>query len=81
MGSSHTVCLGSDGTAIAVGWDEYGQCNVSNWRDVVAAAAGCAHTVGLRSDGKVVAVGDNAYGQCEVSDWRGIQLPRKQQVG
>ena len=74
-GSNHTIGLKSDGTVAAVGWNEHGQCNVSDWRDIVAIAAGCAHTVGLKSDGTVVAVGDNEYGQCDVSGWRGIQLP------
>jgi len=62
---------------VAVGWNEYGQCNVSDWHDIVAIAAGCAHTIGLKSDGTVVAVGDNEYGQCDVSGWRSIQLPGK----
>ncbi|PFR26920.1 chromosome condensation regulator [Bacillus cereus] len=75
VGSNHTVGLKSDGTVVAVGWNQYGQCNVSDWRDIVAISAGCAHTVGLKSDGTVVAVGDNEYGQCDVSDWRGIRLP------
>jgi hypothetical protein len=60
---------------VAVGWNEYGQCNVGDWGDIVAIAAGCAYTVGIKSDGTVVAVGDNEYGQCDVSSWIGIQLP------
>jgi alpha-tubulin suppressor-like RCC1 family protein len=59
----------------AVGWNEYGQCNVRDWRDIVAVAAGCAHTIGLKSDGTMIAVGDNEYGQCDVSSWANIQLP------
>ncbi len=71
----HTVGLKSDGTVTAAGLNKHGQCEVSDWRDIVAVAAGCAHTLGLRSDGTVAAAGDNDYGQCEVSDWRDIQLP------
>lgn len=74
-GSSHTIGLKADGTVAAVGWNAHGQCNVSDWRDIVAVAAGCAHTVGLKSDGTVVAVGDNEYGQCEVSGLCGVRLP------
>ena len=51
-GTNHTIGLKSDGTVVAVGWNEYGQCNVSDWRDIVAIAAGCAHTVGLKSDAR-----------------------------
>jgi alpha-tubulin suppressor-like RCC1 family protein len=59
----------------AVGRNEYGQCDVSAWCDIVAVAAGNAHTLGLSSDGKVFAAGDNKYGQCDTSEWRGIQPP------
>ena len=67
--------LKSDGTVVAVGDNEYGQCNVYDWSDIVAISAGKYYTVGLKSDGTVVAVGDNEYGQCNVSDWRDIKLP------
>lgn len=66
---------------VAVGCNEYGQCMVGAWRDVVAIAAGCAHTVALTADGTVVAAADNEYGQCDVRDWHGIQLPARAAAG
>ena len=71
-GDGYTVGLKADGTVAAVGKNEYGQCDVSDWRDIVSVSAGSAHTVGLKSDGTVVAVGDKWYGRCDVSDWRDI---------
>ena len=71
----HTVGLRSDGTVVAVGDDEYGQCNVDNWTDIVAISAKRNCTVGLRSDGTVVAVGSDKYGQCNVESWTNIRLP------
>ena len=71
-GTFHTVGLKSDGTVVACGDNEYGQCDVSGWADIVAVAAGSRHTVGLKSDGTVVACGDNAFGQCDVSGWKDI---------
>lgn len=72
-GDEHTVGLRADGTVVAVGnrygYDDYGQCDVSDWTDIVAITAGKYHTVGLRADGTVVAVGDNFNGQCDVSGW------------
>ena len=68
----HTVGLKSDGTVVAAGDNKYGQCDVSDWTDVVAVACGVYHTVGLKSDGTVVAVGDNYYGQCDVSGWTDV---------
>jgi len=61
------VGLKADGTVVAVGDNDYGQCDVGDWMDVTAVAAGYEHTVGLKSDGTMVAVGRNNYGQCNVA--------------
>ena len=71
-GTYHTVGLCSDGTVVAVGSNDYGQCDVSSWTDIIAIAAGDRHTVGLRSDGTVAAAGSNDFGQCNVSSWKNI---------
>ena len=71
-GEDHTVGLKSDGTVVAVGDNDDGQCNVSEWTDIVAISAGSSHTVGLKSDGTVVAVGENDFGKCNVSEWTDI---------
>ena len=42
---------------------------MSQWRDIVAIAAGAAHTVGLCADGGIVATGSNRHGQLEVDAW------------
>lgn len=72
IGEKHIVCLKSDGTVVALGNNDYGQCNVSEWRDIVAVAAGRLHTVGLKADGTVVAVGFNELKQCNVSNWTNV---------
>ena len=33
-GRCHTVGLKSDGTVVAVGNNEFGQCDVGSWRDI-----------------------------------------------
>ena len=77
-GSGHTVGLKSDGTVVAVGYNKYGQCDVSEWTDIVAVSAGTFHTVGLKSDGTVVAKVYKEdklikyFGQCDVSEWTDI---------
>jgi alpha-tubulin suppressor-like RCC1 family protein len=71
-GAGHTVGLKSDGTVVAVGYNEYGCCNVGGWTDITQVAAGFSHTAGVKSDGTVVALGDNYYGQCNVGGWAGI---------
>ena len=71
-GEWHTVGLKADGTVVAVGSNGKGQCDVSNWTDIVAVSAGSWHTVGLKADGTVVAVGYNENGQCDVKDWTDI---------
>ena len=71
-GLLHTVGLKSDGTVVAVGYNTYGQCNVTGWTNITQVAAGYWHTVGLKADGTVVAVGYNADGQCNVGGWTNI---------
>ena len=71
-GSHHTVGVKADGTVVAVGDNQDGQCNVSGWRDIVAISAVSSHTIGLKADGTVVAVGENKDGQCNVNGWRDI---------
>ncbi len=54
-GLSHTVGLCEDGTVVATGADVFGQCQVSEWKDIIAISAGAKFTMGLRNDGTVVA--------------------------
>ena len=71
-GSGHTVGIKSDGTVIANGTNAEGQCDVQEWKNIVAIAAWSGHTVGLKADGTVVAVGNNQYNQCNISHWENI---------
>ena len=73
-GYYHTVGLKSDGTAVAVGHNDYGQCNVGDWTDITQVAAGGYHTVGFKSDGTVVTVGRNDEGQCNVGGYHTVGL-------
>ena len=77
VGHNHTVGLKADGTVVAVGENDKGQCDVSKWTNVVAITAGMDYTVGLKADGTVVATkykDESRYyqGQCDVSNWKDI---------
>ena len=54
----------ANGTVVATGSNQCGQCNVGGWTDIVAIDAGRYHTVGLRADGTIVTTGSDGYGQC-----------------
>lgn len=71
-GGHHSVGLKSEGIVVAVGWNYYGQCNVSSWTGINQIDAGHFHTVGLRTNGSVIAIGWNRWGQCDTSYWTGI---------
>jgi hypothetical protein len=63
------VLIRSDGCAVAVGDNAYGQCDIPPLNEGMTytqISAGGKHTVLIRSDGCAVAVGDNAYGQCNI---------------
>ena len=71
-GGDHTVGLKADGTVVAAGSNNWGQCDVAGLKDIVAISAGGDHTVGLKADGTVVAVGKNNYGKCDVAGLKDI---------
>lgn len=71
-GNSHTVALKNDGTVVATGKNNYGQCDVSGWKDIIAISAGRGHTVGLKSDGTVLAIGYDEGGRLAVDGWTDI---------
>lgn len=56
-GIAHTVILLPNGTVYAYGDNTHGQCDVSDWRDVVSIATDQYQTVGLFSDGTVKMTG------------------------
>ena len=72
-GRRHTVLLRNDGSAVAFGANERGQCDLPEIGDVafglnvkeagrpyakyIAASAGLQHTLLVRDDGEVIAVG------------------------
>ena len=64
--------LKDNGTVLAAGNNRNGQCNVSDWKNIVKIASNGYHTVGLRDDGTVVAVGRNDSHQCDVENWKNI---------
>ena len=72
-GNRHLARVRRDGTVRAEGDDEYGQCDVGAWTDIVSVAVGEVHTVGLRVNGSVTAAGSDAFGQCDVSDWHDVR--------
>lgn len=71
-GYGYTVGVRSDGTCVAKGKRDQGQCDIYDWENIIAVSASYDHTVGLRADGTVVATGRNDYGQCNVQHWGGI---------
>ena len=68
-GRSHTVLLRNDGTVVACGWNEVGQCNIpplDEGMSYTQVSAGSSHTVLLRNDGTVVACSETDFGQCNI---------------
>ncbi len=71
-GQKHIVLLDSNGTVKAYGNNTQGQCDTSEWTDIIAVAAGANFTLGLKADGTLIACGSNASGQCDVSGYTGV---------
>ncbi len=56
-GYEHTVAIQSDGTVVATGKNDRGQCDVSDWTDIVSVYATQGETIGIKSDGTFCATG------------------------
>lgn len=61
-GYDHAVGLKADGTVVATGNNENGQCSTDGWKDIVQVFAGRFHTIGLKADGTVVYCGEPPFG-------------------
>lgn len=90
VGDFHTLALKNDGTVYVAGenvvdWnattqkteridEEYSQCNVNDWSDIVAVSARGANSAGLKADGTVVTAGRlEKYGlKAEIDAWQDI---------
>ena len=59
VSDTHMVGLMEDGTVTAVGENGSGECEVSEWRDIVAVQATSGCTVGKRADGTFVIATNN----------------------
>lgn len=57
VGFEHTVALKADGSVLAVGKNEHGECNVSDWKDVVSIYAAEDQTIGVKSNGQILLAG------------------------
>ena len=69
---THTVAIQKDGTVVAQGNNEDGQCKVDKWTDIVAVDANDGITVALRKDGVVLTAGNSKNGKRNVGSWRNI---------
>jgi hypothetical protein len=66
-GDYHSLGLKTDGSIVAWGYDDEGQCSVpAPNADFIALAAGGHHSLGLKADGSIVAWGSNGSSQCTV---------------
>ena len=66
-GDRHFVGLKADGTVIAVGENNFEQCNVDDWKDIVDISAGYKYTIGLKADGTVMTT---RFPRSDVYLWR-----------
>lgn len=67
----HLVALKSDGTVVALGNNENGQCDVDDWTDIARVNAALGVTIGLKKSGTMIwTVGE--YDLSALKDWKDI---------
>jgi len=53
VGYDHLMVLKADGTVVAIGDNQYRQCDLGSWSDIIAVSAGSGASFGLRRNGTV----------------------------
>jgi hypothetical protein len=67
-GKYHGLAIKSDGSLVAWGSNDYGECNVPQGNNFVAISGGKWHSIALREDGSIVGFGDNTQNQIDVPE-------------
>lgn len=57
---NYIVAVKKDGTVVAAGENDFGQCNVSDWKDIVAVQTEYDYCIGKKADGTFVITTSNA---------------------
>lgn len=70
--ATHVVGLKNDGTVIATGPNEYGECDVDEWEDIVQIATSEHRTIGLTSKGKVLVTGEKFDSDKKIKTWNNV---------
>lgn len=71
-GEFQILGLKTNGTVVAVGENNFGECNVEDWTDIIAVETGAGYSVGLRSNGTLVTAGEGYLGSLDVGEWKDI---------
>lgn len=71
--TEHCVAAKSDGTVVAVGKNDYGQCNVAGWRNVVQVVCDRFGTAALTADGRVLYAGNTLHKQNQCTRWTNVK--------
>lgn len=64
VSKDHVVMLRTDGTVVAAGNNDSGQCNVGDWKNIVAVYADDSVTYGIKEDGSIAVAGRVVF------DWK-----------
>lgn len=65
--------LKSDGSVVAAGDNDNGQCNVEQWQDITRISAGNGISVGLKADGSAICAGFSDYDLSCVEQWEKLK--------
>ena len=65
-GSLTIVCVRDDGTVVAAGSNDFGKCEVYDWKDIVSVSVSSVCTLGLKSDGTVIVAGLKGFGDADL---------------
>lgn len=60
-GSYHSVGLTQSGKVVATGKNDNGQCDISEWENIICVSAGSDYTIGMNKDEEILIAGNNEW--------------------
>ncbi len=68
-GDGYVVGITEDLTCVSTGINDYGQCDVYEWRNIETISVGYSHTLAINTSGELMGTGRNDSGDLNIDGW------------
>ena len=73
IGGEHVIAVVDDGHVLSTGANNFKQCDICSWSEIVSVSAGWRNSVGLKSDGTCIVTGHDSVNNNEYDHWNNLK--------